>query len=377
MFFGGCLSNGTIVGNNTKIVYSPKIFGDTLTISGTWAVDFICSDMLQSPFETNSLRKLNALMSDDCFNEVVIRPGTYYFEPDADGSALLSMASNTKLRIDGRIEVVPNGFPHNYVVYLNTKHHIDVFGSGTIHGDADEHDYITTTSTHEWCHAFQSMQGCHSVTIRDLNIENFPGDAACLSGDNLSISNLTIDHCGRQGISLEMCSNAIVSNCKISDIYRTAPKAAVDIEPWVSGSRASNIKLVGLDISDCTGILFINCDCVSIENINAKDCTRLFYGSGAKDVSIKNITSSRSGATPNDFIDVKNSCEHVFADCLSLSDEQGGSIDLANVRLGLSCFYNSGFMKPTSAAAGSVSYESGKYIQFNGTSWVNMDGTNL
>jgi hypothetical protein len=377
LFCGGCLDNGTIVGNETTLIYSAKIFGDSLTLAGTWKADFICSDMLQSPFSVNALKKLNVLLSDGCFNSIVIKRGSYYFKPTADSDFLLSLKNNTELRIDGEINVVPNGFPHNYVVYLGSKKHLKVYGCGKIYGDTDEHDYTTTQSSHEWCHAVKSNAGCSNVEIEGLTFENCAGDGACLSGSHICLYDLTISHCGRQGISLEMCSDVLVYNCKISDIYRTAPKAAVDIEPWVDGARASNIKLLNIEISECTGILFIKADNVSVENVIATDCTRLFYGQLANDVIIKNIVANNSGSTPSDFIDVKNNCSRVSAECLRIADEQGTTISMPNIRLGFGCTYNSNSLKPVAAAQGSICYELGKYIQYNGSSWVNMDGSNL
>ena len=98
LFLGGCLNNGTIVGNKTRLIYSPKILGSSLTISGTWEVDYICSDMLQKPAEINALKKLNSLMSDDCYNKVVVLNGNYYFEPSSDGDALFFVKSKSIFR---------------------------------------------------------------------------------------------------------------------------------------------------------------------------------------------------------------------------------------------------------------------------------------
>lgn len=373
VFIGGSLNNGTIVGNNTALKYAPKILGSSLMLGGTWIADYVCSDMLQDPFAVNALKKLNSLMSDSVFTEVVIKDGVYVFSPSQDGDFLLNMTSNTRLQIDGKIEVASNGFPHNYVVKIPTgKKKIDICGCGSIVGDADNHDYVTTTSTHEWCHGVWSVPGSTNIKVRDLLIKNCCGDAICLSGNNISIEGVTISHCGRQGISIEECNGVKISNCRISDIYRVSPRAAVDIEPYVEGSRAANIEIDFLEMDSCAGIQFVNSDFVSLRQLIARDCSQLLRGQNSKDVTISGILASMQGTTPVNYIDVKNTCERVFAEFLVISDETPNEFNAQNIRLGFGCYYNSAPFKPADTGIGSISYDSGRYVQYNGTSWVGI-----
>lgn len=389
VFKGGCFYNGVLDGDDTVILSrESKCFGNDLTFTGTFNMPVIEAEYFMNSGAVNRLKSIDSLLSDTHFNKVILNAGhTYQFEPMHDGSwnnppdTLLNLKSNTELHIDGILSVVPNKFTHYFAVCARNASNVKITGIGKISGDADTHDYSTITSSHEWCHGICIVNESSNIEVCGLAIENMPGDGIDIDGsknpDNDSellcqdifVHNCTITHCGRQGISIEAVSNCDVCNCDISDIYRTSPMAAIDIEPWTS-KRAGNIKISNIHFDGSFGIDITHADNVVIENV-VSDNTRLLSLNDCSNVSVEN--ASVVNTAPNKtlveiFGTVENASMHnITCDCQYPTNAQldGVLID-TSVHLGANPTITSG------PAAGSTRMYYNQYQCFNGNTWVNL-----
>lgn len=375
IFEGGCVYGGSLIGNKTRIVYNGPIFASNVTIGGTWDVKTISSNMLVSPSETNSLLKLLPLLSDNVKNEFVIETGNFTLNARNESDTLIALKSNTLLRIDGSVSLNPNGYTHYNIVYAENKTNIEITGVGKLEGDADDHDYSSVSSTHEWGMCIE-IRNSNNINIHDITLKNATGDGIEISGNNIKIYNIDVDHCGRQGVSVLTAENVSIDNVIINDIYRTAPKAAIDIEPY-TGVIAKNISIKNAKISNCSGIQILYCDGVIVENVQATDCDILFQGTDAKNVLINQVEyEGDTTPSPNFFI-FDNNCDNIYVDFLDISPDTQVTINIDNVKFGYNMSFNANVSVSGNPEQGTMKYDNGKYILFNGVSWVNMDGTSL
>lgn len=367
-FVNGSVYNGTLVGNNTNIISNGPCFNN-MTFSGTWNISKISTNMFVDKDSANCLKKINSLLSDDYYNEVYIEPGNYTFTPNVSSDALVVLKSNTKLIIDGTINVTPNGFHHYYVVNMANKTNIEICGKGRIVGDADEHDYTTISSTHEWCHAIHTTN-TDNVEIHDLILMNMPGDGVEIDGDNYQIYNMKISHCGRQGISVLSCENVFIHDCFISDIYRIAPMAAIDVEPYTE-NYARNIKISNIKCDHCYGIMVLYADEVIVENISATDCYKVLEGTDASNVVFMNIDySSNSPFSEIILVNFTNS-ENIVIEKSKFKPASSSNFSLTCVKLLYgNTFDNVAFIN--TPEEGSIKYENHQYYYWNGSTWAGM-----
>ena len=367
IFKGGCLYDGTINGNETFIYsYTENCFGTSLDFSGSFVMPLIKSSYFMGRGNANEFKKISTLLSDDVFNKIIFEPGNYYFLPVSDNDKLVTLKSNTEVIVDGNIETETNRFPHNYIFYANQKKNIFVHGAGKLSGDTDTHDYSTITSSHEWCHGFEFV-ATDAVEINGLYIEKFPGDAIEAAGNNQKFSNLKIDHCGRQGISILTAGNVVVENCIISNIYRTPPKAAIDIEPYTD-VHAENISIKNVMFENCMGLDLCWCDRVIVENIRFKGSKFLLL----KDVTnivINNVFGENITMGQNTILS-EGVVKNVILDNLIFDTQSLLYVQLNGVKIGTNCNFGSNAVISSGPAIGSQRVQGGQFYQFfNGTSW--------
>lgn len=376
-FNGGQLYNGALVGDDTRIIrVNDFIFGSDISFSGSWLVDKISSRMIEGATNANVLKKLCSLLNDDYFNEFYItkESNSYVFTPVQNEDVFISLKSNTKLIVDGTLQITPNGYTHYRLVNsVAGKKNIEMCGSGTISGDADDHDYVTTQSSHEWGHCIHA--GGSNILIHGLTLQNATGDGIDTIADDIHIHDVVISHCGRQGISVSEGHNIVIENVDISDIYRTSPRGAIDVE-GERGVTIKNVKISNVVMSSSYGLYFLNCDGVDVHNIVSSACQQLLFGRNCKNVSIRKLKNfgTVAGAVQK-WINFENTCERVGLDDSEIISESAVNADISNVRVGPTLEFLDAVIVTGSPVAGSVKYGSGKYVQFNGTSWVNFDGS--
>lgn len=124
---------------------------------------------------------------------------------------------------------------------------------GKIVGDKATHVQISQP-TYEFGHGV-GIQNSTNIVVRDMEISDCIGDGVILnvSGNaDITLDNLTIHDCRRQGVSLTSGDGVVISNCKIYDISGTNPQSGIDIEP--DGNKSvTNVVIDGCNIRDTVG----------------------------------------------------------------------------------------------------------------------------
>ena len=120
-FREGSFSNGTIIGQNTKIEAGlTKIFGADVTLNGTWN----CSDIYDSWFTQSEdsfalLQNLCNLTSDNYYGTIYINRNHNIIIPE--NALSIKPNSRTTIILEGSITVAPNNFTNYYIFRLIDK----------------------------------------------------------------------------------------------------------------------------------------------------------------------------------------------------------------------------------------------------------------
>ncbi len=153
----------------------------------------------------------------------------------------LKMTDNTHLRMQ------PNGAIRPTLLATFTANNITIDG-GVLHGDRDEHDYTTISSTHEWGHLLR-ITGTKNSVFKNIKFEDATGDAIDVHAlghsfdpnytycDNVLITNNTMIRSRRNHISITDGRNITVEKNDFIDASihteksrGVAPGFAIDVE---------------------------------------------------------------------------------------------------------------------------------------------------
>ena len=247
----GCFRNGTIIGNDTKILGSTELFDDVL-ISGTWNVPEITTSFFRDFSEDNTLLNLFKLTNSKVHNKVIIKEGDYYVTAPKNG-IILELNSNTDIQLDGNIILRPNDLSYYAILFVRRVENIIISGVGSIIGDKNRHQ----GKDGEWGMGVH-IADSKNVSIIGIKISDCWGDCICVGNNS---SNIRIDSCllengRRQGISVSAATKVVISNCLIKNIFGTAPEYAIDIEPN-KREVAKDIIVKDVTVEDCAGGLMV------------------------------------------------------------------------------------------------------------------------
>ena len=268
-FKGGCISNGKIVGNQTKIIGSTEKIFSEVTVAGSWKVPEISTDMFVSLDYVNSLRDVLALASPDINNIITVKEGNYILQVVKNNESALVVPSHTDLRIDGIISLVPNSFA-NYAIIMVEGTDISISGKGSIIGERDLH----YGEKGEWGMGI-NIVGAKNVLVKDLSVKNCWGDCIYIgkNSDSITISNCYLEGSRRQGISVTSGKNIVISGGSITKIGGALPEYAIDVEPNKNGI-VQNVLIDGVTIKDCRGgiMTYGGADKAHIGSVFIKNC---------------------------------------------------------------------------------------------------------
>lgn len=243
----GCIRNGTLIGNATKIKSSKAIF-DKVTIKGTWDVPLITTRLFSDLRSLNALKNVVALANPKVNNTIIIEEGDYLLAAKKDGDACLNIVDNTDMVINGTIRLTPNNY-QKYEMIRVKGCNVRLSGKGSIIGDKFSH----TGYDGEWGMGVK-LYSAQNTSIRGLTIKECWGDCIYISGNsrNVLVENCKLKDSRRQGISITKADSVIIRNCQISNISGTFPQYAIDIEPN-KGKTCDNILIDRVDVSGCEG----------------------------------------------------------------------------------------------------------------------------
>lgn len=326
----GRITNGTLIGNDTKIRGGKNIFKH-VRIHGTWNVPEISTAMFVDLGDDNSLQNVIALSDSSIHNTITIENGDYYVSTDAEHLAGIKLNSNTDLIIEGNIRLKPNDQIRSYVLLVDKCENVTISGDGCIVGDRQSH--LGTKG--EWGMGIY-VAGSNNVTIKNMSISDCWGDCICVCKGSWDV---IIEDCNlrrgrRQGISIIDVDSIIVRRCNIYDIEGTNPEYAIDVEPN-SYEHVDNVLIDSISVNNCKGgfliygkakgahvgsvairncnisatekypIRFEGCDSVTVTNCKI-DATRVLYCVWADSVSSVKIENNSIQASKRVFRKLSN-----------------------------------------------------------------------
>ena len=254
----GKIINGVVRGaQNSLIVKKKHSIG--VTLIGSWTVPDISDDFFDPNYlsDNSIITSINNLMSDSIQNRVTLSRDYTISIIDESGYGL-DVKSNTDVRLNCRIGIMPNDFKHYYIMQIKNRSNIKISG-GEIIGDVGYHKYVRDSSS-EWgmgCYVYNSSD----VTLSDIIVSRCTGDGFYIGGGiesdldfyskasrNIRLEGVISDCNRRQGLSITHAQNVIIRNCVFSNtgrIERTAPASGIDIEP------NKNQSVRGVSIINC------------------------------------------------------------------------------------------------------------------------------
>lgn len=265
----GCLKNGELVGNKTKIIgWNNDIF-DQITLSGDWDVRYISTDMFCDLSEVNSLKNVVALSSPDVDNVLSIMPGQYRVAAKNGERRVLSIPSNTEVIMNGEVTMEPNKLAV-YDVFTIEGDNVFFHGNGVVRGDKFTH----LGEKYEWGMGICILNS-NNVRVFDVKVEQCWGDCIYIdeNSTDVHINNCVLDNGRRQGISVISGDNILIENCVISNVSGTAPQYAIDVEPD-EGKNIGSVVIKNVRAINCVGGIMSwgSAQNATISTVSISDC---------------------------------------------------------------------------------------------------------
>ena len=268
-FKDGCVKNGTLIGNKTKIKTTITCF-NRVKIEGTWNVPVIKSSMFGDLSYDNALKDVVALANPEVKNKIVIENGNYQVTAYKNGDVCIPLCSNTDIVLNGIITLTPNNYTNYYIIQAEANN-IKIHGNGTVIGDKHAH----TGKDGEWGMGI-NLKNAHDVVIMGLSIKDCWGDCIYVGtgSTNVKIKNCKLDHGRRQGVSITSANGVIIKNCVISNVGGTPPEYAIDIEPN-KGDTVDNILIENVAVEKCRGgfLVYGKAPEARVGEVSIRNCT--------------------------------------------------------------------------------------------------------
>ena len=308
---GGIIKNGTLVGNQTKVLCSGKAF-DHVHLNGTWNVPEIRTFMFVDLSYDNALKDVLALAHPTVQNTIIIEKGDYQVAARRNADACLVIPGNTSLIINGTIRLKPNNYQRCDIICAKGNN-IMISGSGCIVGD--KHTHLGTDG--EWGMGIR-FHGATNSSVRDLTIKDCWGDCIYVGGNsnNILIEKCKLDHGRRQGVSVTKADGVTIRNCRISNVSGTNPEYAIDLEPNANDA-VDNIEIENVEVVNCEGGFLAT---IGKKNVEKKNIGK---------VQIKNCNVSALSK----YLIRMTSCESLSVeDCIINAKNENSAIYTKNTR---------------------------------------------
>lgn len=246
-FKGGAIKNGTLEGNKTKLKCTQGCF-HRVRILGSWVIGTINTSFFSDLSYDNALKDVVVLSDSAIKNKIIIDKGEYQVTAYKNGDVCIPIYSNTEVVMNGTIKLVPNDFSNYYIIQAEGRN-ITIRGEGTIIGDKHTH----TGKSGEWGMGI-NLDHAHNVTIKGLTVKDCWGDCIYVGNESsdVRIENCFLDHGRRQGVSITSADGVIIKNCKITNVFGTAPEYAIDVEPN-QGETVNYVAIKNVEAINCRG----------------------------------------------------------------------------------------------------------------------------
>lgn len=264
-FENGSISNGAIIGNNTKITANTENIFKNIIIKGSWKLNIIYSkwfDFKQDKSDNIiNFRNMMTLAKSDILTHIYIEEGEFYtstWQTDESNEYIktggIIVPSNVYIHNKATIKEIANPYEKTSMFYLENVNNITIDG-GKLIGDVRTH--LGTKG--EWGIGIYPI-GSKNVTIKNIEICEFWGDGIDVQSlysdyinksteghcENIIIDNVICKNNRRQGISIEAVKGITIKNSEFSgtgSIQYTAPGAGINIEPWHNAQIVTNIRI--------------------------------------------------------------------------------------------------------------------------------------
>lgn len=272
----GQVKNGTLVGNQTKLLCSDKAFNH-VHFKGTWIVPNISTSLFADLSYENALKDVVSLANPNVQNTIIIEEGVYQVAARKNADVCLPIPGNTTLHLNGTINLKPNAYLRCDVIRAKGSN-IRISGNGTIVGD--KHTHFGTEG--EWGMGIR-FHGAKNASVRGVTIKDCWGDCVYVGGNSrhVIIENCILDQGRRQGISVTKADDVVIRNCKISNVGGTKPEYAIDLEPN-KGDTVDHVVIENVNITNCKGGILAtigkkNIERKSIGEITVRNCSFSVY----------------------------------------------------------------------------------------------------
>ena len=228
---GGCLYNGTLIGNETKLRWKNHtgIFKNVM-IKGSWIVDTISTRMFKN-IDRHTLSNISSLISDKIHNEVFIYKTCMIAVPDF--ASYFVVKSNTNINFYADIYTLSTKYNGGYAMEIRGR---------DININGNEHIFTGTLlkdsqNRKEWQHGIYINKNSKNITIKNLKLKYFWGDGIYVMGQDIIVDNVECAYNGRQGLSITKGNNISIKNSSFHHTgakaicFGKGPGAGIDIEP--------------------------------------------------------------------------------------------------------------------------------------------------
>ena len=279
------------VNGDTKI--EDFLFSDLINVKNFGAIgDGITDDTLAIKEATNYINENGSIL--------YFPLGTYYVNVSNNEESIMHIESDKKIIIDffcSTILLKENQYSSYNIINANNCSSVEL-RNGFLVGDRKNHDYTTTSSTHEFGYGIFFNQTLSGEAF-NMDISDMTGDAIINkngeSTGTITINQSDLHHCRRQGISILDSDIVIIKNTNIhhigtfDNIKGTAPMTGIDIEPASGTNTVNSILIDGVTIKDTTsfGIINVRDDIGSIEISNSDIDDANLTNTNIKDSNLK------------------------------------------------------------------------------------------
>ena len=201
------------------------------------------------------------------------------FLDSPNGGIKLNSNQRVYMGADCKIKVDTNNGAFYNAFNVYGCEDVEIHG-GKIIGERDKHDPSTHSDAPDRTQGFGiAVQNSKDVLIENVDISEMWGDAIVLHtpdnlngyNSNITIRNCYLHDCERQGISVVVGDNVLISNCTVGTISGHAPQSGIDLEPT---SKEDKMYLHDITIENCQFIdnvqsmCFSKCYDVTVNNCN-------------------------------------------------------------------------------------------------------------
>ena len=346
-FEGGSLSNGTLIGNDTRLEGNLNgVFSNiTIDANGSWNVPYISTDYFvnisdSATDETQRDRSKDNLihnvlrMTSEAINNEVFIKGNYWVDVEGDVSNHIAIRakSNTKYYIQGTIRMISHNYAKSSLIHLAGSHNVVITGGGSLYGDKLRHVYYDGNSYPDGYipgfarnsakpsgyNAHGSNHGIYvsgkDIVLDSINIHDITSDGLYINqATNITIKNFSINNARRVGLSVIDTDKLIVENGCIDTVSGTAPEKGIDVEPN-SGNKVDRASFRNIYITNVSVGFGVN-------NTNGDGCNNIIFDSIKVDNCCAGFNSVKSYnvAFRNCEIDAKGRGSKVYAEYEALA----------------------------------------------------------